>query len=343
MKRRFFEITIYILIFLIGIASGIFVRQNKTTWSLIKRSSDETDITSEEALEAEWDMDFKIVDIKSSIDSNNQKAYFYKSIAKEPKPLIVSLHTWSFDFKQFDNLVKICKQKDLNYIHPDFRGANRTKDACCSELALTDIDDAITFAILNCNVDTAKIFVIGMSGGGYATICTFMKSRHNIKKFSAWASISDLIAWYNESRIRENNYAENILKCTESKNGILNETIARQKSPIYWATPINKLSSTKLFIYAGIYDGIQGSVPITQSINFYNKLLKDNLVSDTSKYVTIDEKLKLLESRKPLGEYGSISGRKICLIKEFGNIKLIIFEGSHEMLTEFALNELLEE
>jgi len=31
------------------------------------------------------------------------------------------------------------------------------------------------------------------------------------------------------------------------------------------------------------------------------------------------------------------------LIKEFENIKLIIFEGNHEMLTEFALNELLEE
>ena len=54
------------------------------------------------------------------------------------------------------------------------------------------------------------------------------------------------------------------------------------------------------------------------------------------------EKLQLLEYRKPLGEYGKISDRNICLIKEFKNIKLIIFEGTHELLTEFAFNELID-
>jgi hypothetical protein len=66
-------------------------------------------------------------------------------------------------------------------------------------------------------------------------------------------------------------------------------------------------------------------------------------VSDTLKYVSNSEKLKLLEKQEPLGEFGNIAGRKICLRKEFGNVSLIIVEGNHEMLTEFALNELLEE
>lgn len=214
-------------------------------------------------------------------------------------------------------------------------------NACCSELALTDIDDAITYAIRNSNVDTTKIYVIGGSGGGYATLSTFMKSKHNIKKFSAWAPISDLIAWYNESKIRNNKYAENILDCTDSENG-LNIKNAKQKSPIYWNTPIEKLENSKLTIYAGIYDGIQGSVPITHSINFYNKLLTEMSVSDTLKYVSTSEILKLLEKREPLGEFGNISDREIYLKEEFGNLSLIIFKGNHEILTEFALNELIK-
>ncbi len=121
----------------------------------------------------------------------------------------------------------------------------------------------------------------------------------------------------------------------------LNEENARQKSPLYWKTPVKKLTKSKLFIYAGIYDGIQGSVPITHSINFYNKVLNDMQEGDTSRYITPFEKLKLLEYRKPLGDFGSISGRQICLRKESGNVKLVIFEGNHEMLTEYAFRELL--
>ena len=342
MRKPFLKLTIYILILFIGIASGIFLTQNKTTMALIKKPIEETYKKFDDTRETEWSEDFKIVDIKSGTDNNIQKAYFFKAKSNQAKPLIISLHTWSGYYYQTDDIAKICKEKDINYIHPDFRGANWTKDACCSELALNDIDDAISYAVENSNVDPGRIYVVGVSGGGYATLSTFMRSKHKINKFSAWASISDLIAWYNESKIMGNKYAENILECTDAKNG-LNIENAKQRSPIYWKTPIEKLTSSKLSIYAGIYDGIQGSVPITHSINFYNKLLTDLSVSDTSKYVTDSEKLKLLEFRKPLGEFGSIAGRKVFLRKEFGNLSLIIFEGNHEMLTEFAVSELLEE
>lgn len=342
MRNRLIKFTTFILILLIGIATGIFLSLNKTTWSFIIRPFMESSAKFDDTRQTEWSKDFEIVEIESSIDKNVQKSYFYKSKSKESEPLIVSLHTWSGYYNQHDDLAEICKQKDLNYIHPDFRGANLTINACCSELALKDIDDAITYAIKNSNVDTTKIYVIGVSGGGYATLSTFMKSKHNINKFSAWASITDLIAWYNESKIRNNKYAQNILDCTGSENG-LNFENAKQKSPLYWKTPANKLQSSKLFIYAGIYDGIQGSVPITHSINFYNKLLTDLEVPDSLNYVSITEKLNLLEKREPLGEFGNIAARKIYLKKDFENVSLIVFEGNHEMLTEFALNELLEE
>ena len=302
----------------------------------------ESIIKFDDTRETKWSEDFELVEINSSKDNVIQKAYFYKSTSDEPKPLIVSLHTWSGGYSQIDDLATICKQKDLNYIHPDFRGANKTIDDCCSELALSDIDDAISHAIKNSNVDTTKIYVIGVSGGGYATLSTFMKSKHAIKKFSAWASITDLIAWYNESKIRNNKYAQNILDCTNSRNG-LNLENARHKSPIYWVTPTEKLKDSQLKIYVGVFDGIQGSVPITHSINFYNKLLSDLSVKDSSKYVSVSEKLELIEKRQALSNFGTIANRKVCLKKEYENLQLVVFEGNHEMLTEFALNELLEE
>ncbi|MFK7781463.1 alpha/beta hydrolase family protein [Psychroserpens sp.] len=332
MKTRFFKLITTILVLLLGIALAIFIAKNQKSWSLFKIQDSNS----------QWSKEFEIAEIKSSKDNSIQKSYVYKSNSIERKPLVVSLHTWSGDYKQKDDLAELCKLKDLNYIHPNFRGANNTVNACSSELALTDIDDAITYAINNFNVDTNNIYVIGKSGGGYATLSAFMKSKHNIKKYSAWASMTDLIAWYEENKLKDNKYAKNILDCLGSETTLDIEK-AKLKSPLYWHTPIEKLEHSKLTIYAGVYDGIQGSVPITHSINFYNKLLRDMSLTDSLKYVSNSEKSKLLEKREPLGEYGNIAGRKIYLKKQFRNLSLIIFEGNHEMLTEFALDKLLEE
>lgn len=342
MTKNLLALKDFILILLIGSPFGLLHGQDTLKVADHVKPDEVANIKFDDTRQMGWDKDFKVVEIASSIDNEIQKCYLYPSTSNEPQPLIVSLHTWSGDYSQKDDLAKICKEKDVNYIHPNFRGVNKTNAACCSVLALEDIDDAITYAINHSNVDPSKIYVVGVSGGGYATLSTFMKSKHNIKKFSAWASISDLIAWYNESKIRKNKYAQDILDCTDSNAG-LNTVIAEQKSPIYWNTPTQKLENSKLAIYAGIYDGIQGSVPIMHSINFYNKILTDLSVQDASKYVSDSEKLHLLEKRAPLGEFGSIAGRKICLKKEVGNLSLIIFEGNHEMLTEFALDELLAE
>jgi hypothetical protein len=207
---------------------------------------------------------------------------------------------------------------------------------------MQDIDDAIDYAIKNSKVDLSRIYVIGSSGGGYATLATFMKSKHSIRRFSAWVPISDLPAWYTQSKIMGTKYAENILDCTSSKDS-LNLEIAKRKSPIYWKTPVEKLNTTELQIFAGVYDGIQGSVPITHSINFYNKVLKDKLINDSTLFVSDSEKLYLLEFRKALGNLGRIADRKVFLKKQSGNVGLTIFEGNHEMLTEYAFNELIKE
>jgi hypothetical protein len=330
-----------LLIIIISLGAGILIGNQFDIFPNFLGEKDQN-VKIREA--PKWSDEFKIVEIKSPIDETLQSAYFYKTKSPDPQPLVVSLHTWSNDYTQYDSINEFSLDKDYNYIHPNFRGVNNTKDACCSELVISDFDASIDFALENANVDTTRIYVIGMSGGGYATLAMFMKSKHKIKKFSSWVPLVDLIQWYDETKILKLKYALEILACTQSKDDVLNEEIAKQKSPIFWKTPVDKLNYSTLEIATGIYDGMIGNgvIPITHSINFYNKLLTDLSVTDSTKYVSDTEKLTLLEFRKPLGAFGQISGREVILLKETNNIKLTLFEGGHEILTKYAFEELIK-
>ena len=312
-------------------------------WAGSQAFEKSTQSPSEES-EPEWDTAFEKVQIKSPLDGHLQPAYFYASQSDLPQPLIVSLHTWSYDYTQYDSLNQFALEADINYIHPNFRGPNNHKKACCSEFVLSDIDAAIDYALNHGNVDTNRIYVVGKSGGGYATLAMFMKSKHQIHTFSSWVPLCDLVQWYEDARIRKLDYAKDVLACTQSAADSLILENARKQSPFYWETPLEKLKDTRLNIHTGIYDGMlgNGTIPITHSYRFYNKVLSDMDVEDSSAYVSAAEKLALLEERKPLGKFGSIGGRKIALVKEYGNIKLTFFLGGHEMLRAFAFQELIQ-
>ena len=281
--------------------------------------------------------------IKSSLDNNVQVFYYYKSTESKPKPLVVQLHSWSnaADSLKAAFLAPEAKNKDWNYIFPNFRGVNNHAKACCSEFVLADIDEAIDWALKNMKVDLDQIYVAGVSGGGYATLAMYMKSRHKIRGFSAWASISDLSAWYFESVERKNKYATDIIKCTDSGEK-LDEQKARDRSPLFWKIPIKKRRNSTLQIYAGIHDGYTGSVPISHSINFYNKLLIDANEPDLEKFISDQDKSIMIKTQsfpnkkqyKPLGD------REIVYQKTSKKITLTIFEGTHEMLNKVVLDRI---
>ncbi len=227
-----------------------------------QKSVDDKDVIQyDDTRPGQWPEPFELVKIPSTLDGNVQDAWFFPSTNPGPNPLVISLHTWSGDYNQKDTLAMMALNENWNYIHPDFRGPNWSSKACCSEYALEDIDQAIDYAIAHGNVDMSQIYVIGVSGGGYAALAVYMRSRHQINTISAWVPISDLEAWYHQSSIRGNGYAMNVMKCTDSGTEQLDEKEARKRSPLYWDTPQR---DTKLYIQAGVYDGIQGSVPITQ-------------------------------------------------------------------------------
>ena len=217
---------------------------------------------------------FLEVEIISSADQQIQPAIFYKSTSRKKKPLIIKLHSWSSDYLKEDPLAEKILERNWNYLHPNFRGPNNTPEACGSPFVISDIEDAIDFAIKNANVDKKEIHIIGGSGGAYATLLCYMKLRHRINSFTAWNPITNLVDWYYESLGRRLKYADDILLATSSDEK-LNTEEAMRRSPIFLTYPGKIRDESMLFIYHGIHDGYEGQVPITHSLNFYNELVKN--------------------------------------------------------------------
>lgn len=294
----------------------------------------------------EWSDSFRIVDIPSSKDSTIQPTYFRETTSDEPQPLIVSLHTWSGGYSQKDPVTADIEARDWNYIHPHFRGFNNRPEAMVSDLVLADIDDAIDYAIAHGNVDSDQIHIVGVSGGGLATLAAYMELDRPIKSFNAWVPISDLNAWYWESRGRRFNYADHIMAAIGS-DGRIDENEARHRSPLYKTFPAEVRKGAELRIYAGIHDGHIGCVPISHSVNFYNRIageLKYGTADLSEIYrcaetdpdlVSKDLLLSLLEKRiNPdyLTRGEKLLGRDIHLTRHYGPVSLTIFEGEHEQL-----------
>ncbi|WP_300703993.1 alpha/beta fold hydrolase [Bacteroides sp.] len=297
--------------------------------------------------ESQWDTAFVEVDIPSSIDGKTQKAYMYRSKKEMPQPLIISLHTWSGNYTQMDPLANEILNYEWNYIHPDFRGQNWTPDAMCSSLAIADIEDAIHYALANTCTNPQDVHIIGLSGGGFATLAAYMQIEYPVKSFSAWVPISDIEAWYWESVGRKEGYAQDILNAISAKR-TLNQEEAIRRSPLKQAFPREKRKNAQLSIYGGIHDGYDGPVPITHSIYMYNRIVGELKygISETDEILAkaisdpdlVSEKniINLLTKRinPECSKEGMLLDRNIHFSRQYDNIKLIIFEGEHELLPQ---------
>lgn len=307
-------------------------------FAMLIAAAQEKNLKWDNTATSKWSDDFIHVQITSSIDSLDQQAWFYKTKKIAPQPLIISLHTWSGDYNQEDPLAKEILLRDWNYIHPDFRGQNNKPDACGSELVLSDIEDAIQYAVKNGNVDTTNVHIIGVSGGGYAAMLAYMKINYPVKSFNAWVGISNLVDWYYQSKGRKAKYADDLEKVA-TRNGEIDWEVLEKRSPLLLPFPKAKRINATMHIYAGIHDGYTGSVPITHSISFYNKIASqlfpeanENLVADSTTISLVTMQMNPLADTTM-----KLNGRSIHLQKEVKGLHLTVFEGGHEMLVSSAL------
>ena len=200
--------------------------------------------------------------IRSTLDGTMQPSLFYKSDSKEKRPLLVGLHTWSFDrFNQIGNMLPLCKKHDFNMLLPEFRGANlctnpNCQAACGSDLAKQDIKDAIDYLIENDLADRDNVFLLGLSGGGHMALLLAGMCPEYFRAIGAYVPITDLTKWATENP----DYAPHIMACCE------NEDEMRKRSPIHY---IDTIAKANLKIFHGKYDR---TVPVTHSITLFNAI-----------------------------------------------------------------------
>ncbi len=278
----------------------------------------------------------------SSGDQSEQPALFWKPEGNKKVPLLVGLHTWSGTYKQSGGATyaKWCRKVGWAFIHPDFRGANWTPDALGSDLAVADIVSAVEYAKANADIDETRIYCIGVSGGGHASL--LMAGRHPEiwAGVSAWCGISDVAEWHRQCRgTKFKNYAEHIEKALGGapEKGNRNSS-ADNRSPVTWLCNAGKVP---LDINHGINDGRSGSVPFIQSIHAWNQVVKKESKFSGGEISEFYETKKIPASLAGFkaGKVDPFYGTHQPILRRIdGNTRLTIFNGGHEIVHDAALN-----
>ena len=210
--------------------------------------------------------------VKSTIDGSQEKNLFFYPPGGKDVPLLVGLHTWSYNrFNEIENMLPRCQKRNWALLLPEFRGPNlqsnpRTTQACASELALQDVIDAVNFIPENYSISADKIFLLGGSGGGHMSLMLSAYAPKLWRAVSSWCPITDLAEWHEQNA----NYAPHISACCGGKPGTNDEIDKqyKQRSPI---THVAKMKDANLFVHHGRFDK---SVPYTHTVKLATELEK---------------------------------------------------------------------
>lgn len=273
----------------------------------------------------------------SELDQTMQPAFFAPASGDAPRPLAVALHTWSYSFDNSpkDAFFNECAKRNWHCIYPHFRGPNWLKDACGSDLVVSDLKSAVTYVKNNYPVDDSRVFLVGGSGGGHASL--LMAGRHPElwSAVSSWCPISDIAAWHAQCLQFTNsnrNYAEHIEKACGGNP---------QEDPAVYADAMHRSPVTYLphaagkvivDIGTGIHDGHTGSVPVSHTLNAFNCLAAagDRISEADIEYMVKNEAIP--EHLKFTGSDPAYGDRKVLCRRVSGMVRVTIFEGGHELI-----------
>lgn len=210
-------------------------------------------------------MEQKEIYVKSTLDGTMQPSLFFKSDSKEKRPLLVGLHTWSFDrFNQIGNMLPVAQKYDFHLLLPEFRGSNlehnpNCSQACGSEFAKQDIKDAIDHLLQTEPIDPDNIFLLGLSGGGHMALLMAGMCPDCFRAIGAFVPITDLAKWCEEN----SNYAHHVNACCGGSKEEM-----RRRSPVHY---LQNIAKSNLKIFHGKHDDV---VPVSHSITLYNALFE---------------------------------------------------------------------
>lgn len=281
----------------------------------------------------------------SKADDTLQPTLIWTPKSEAPVPLLVALHTWSNDYRQGGGEVqyaKWCQQEGWAFVHPNFRGINKTPSALGSDLAVADILSAVDFAKTQANIDPRRIYCVGVSGGGHASMLMAARAPELWAGVSAWCGISDIAAWHAQCKDsqfqRYSTQIESVLQGAPSSSPDHRDS-AWHRSPLNWIAKAERLPA--LDINHGINDGRAGSVPFTHSVLAWNAAVPDDkkidpeLVSQFYASRSVPQKLQPGNEARPDESYADHAP---IFRTTHADVRLTIFDGGHEIVHEAALN-----
>ncbi len=143
--------------------------------------------------------------IPSSVDGAEQPVVIGIPEGYDPAtqtPLLIGLHTWSADYLQrVEAYATQAARRGWLVVLPNFRGPNCTTnpnafEAGGSILAQHDIVDARQYMVESFNVDPARVYITGDSGGGHMTMLMCAKYPDLFSAAAAWVAVTDLREWW---------------------------------------------------------------------------------------------------------------------------------------------------
>ncbi len=288
------------------------------------------------------------ISIPSTCDGTLQRIQYSEAPGKA-RPLLAALHTWSYDYTQDASVeyFRRCEERGWHCIFPDFRGPNRTSSACGSDSAVQDLRDAAYWAMERFSIDHRRVFLVGVSGGGYMALLAAGKMPSLWTAVSAWAPIFDLARWHRECVIRKLEYSLDLEAVCGGAPGDSPEIDAqyRARSPLdsFWRANIVPVD-----INVGIHDGHggafggAGSVPVGHGVRAFNELVKasgkpgDIISEEAIDY--IERNRKTPEGLARLILTDAAYDRDIHLRRMNSLARLTLFEGGHEILYDAAFS-----
>jgi dipeptidyl aminopeptidase/acylaminoacyl peptidase len=197
------------------------------------------------------------LDFISSRDGSRERALWYRPSNSGTAPLVVGLHTWSYDrFNQLEHMLPHCRERGWSLLLPEFRGPNlrtnpRASEACASELARQDVLDAIEVVGRDHGFDSSGLFLLGGSGGGHMALMLAAQNPEFWAGVSSWVPITDLTAWHAENP----DYSDHIEACCGGAPGAGVEIDQEylQRSPLNY---LAELSRVTLSVHHGRYDPV---------------------------------------------------------------------------------------
>lgn len=274
------------------------------------------------------------VDYPCSFDDSKQKAYLYLAKGDAPRPLVVALHTWSGNYKQnCADFAEFCMENNWNFIFPNFRGPNWTPQACGSEAVVADIRDAAEYMKKIAKVDPDRVYLIGGSGGGFATLLMAARYPEMWTAVSAWCPISDLAKWHDECFRKNVGYYKHMRAAfggdpaTDPKA----KAEAVKRSPVTYLNP--EISCT-VDISTGIRDTL---VPISHALNAYN-LLVDPADRIAAQDIELMQKNFQIPAKFGIPEDDpAFKAHKVLFRKQANRARITLFVGGHNILGKTGL------